>query len=131
MKLLFRPISLIGAFAIGVLEFIGGLSYLIADTFAASSTALFGKRGWRFAWRNVWIQMDRVGVKSIPIVSLVMLCIGAILSLQMAPILHDFGQTAVVANIISLAVFRELGPLVAEFLAHRLPYRQTRQCCSC
>jgi len=113
MNLLFRPITLIGAFALGFLEFIGGLGYLILDTIVASRQALFSRRGWRFSWQNLWQQMNRVGVKSIPIVSLVMLCIGAILALQMAPILRDFGEVHLVANIISIAVFRELGPLVS------------------
>jgi phospholipid/cholesterol/gamma-HCH transport system permease protein len=116
MDFLFRPITTIGAFVLGVLEFLGGLGYLILDTVVATRSALFSKRGWRFSWRNLWIQMDRVGVKSIPIVSLVMLCIGAILALQMAPILHDFGIVSTVANIISLAVFRELGPLVSAIV---------------
>jgi polyhydroxyalkanoate synthase len=43
-------------------------------------------------------------------------CIGAILALQMAPILRDFGLVSTVANIISLAVFRELGPLVSAIV---------------
>jgi phospholipid/cholesterol/gamma-HCH transport system permease protein len=113
---LFRPITLIGMFVISVLEFLGGVGYLMLDTLAASRHSLFDGRSWRFAWRNLWFQMDRVGVKSIPIVSLVMLCIGAILSLQIAPILRDFGLVGMVANIISLAVFRELGPLVSAIV---------------
>ena len=36
--------------------------------------------------------MDRVGVQSIPIVCLVLFCIGAILALQMAPILKQYGD---------------------------------------
>src|SRR3984885_8079776 len=116
MDFLFRPITAIGAFALGVLEFLGGLGYLILDTVIASRSALFSKRGWRFSWRNLWIQMDRVGVKSIPIVSLVMLCIGAILALQMAPILRDFGIISNVADIIAIAVYRELGPLVSAIV---------------
>ena len=116
MNLLFRPITAIGAFALGIIEFLGGLGYLILDTLIATRAALFSKRGWRFSWRNLWFQMDRVGVKSIPIVSLVMMCIGAILALQMAPILHGFGQVPLVANVISIAVFRELGPLVSAIV---------------
>ncbi|HSV15816.1 MAG TPA: ABC transporter permease [Tepidisphaeraceae bacterium] len=111
--MLLRPITAIGAFVLGVLEFLGGLAYLIRDTFVASRQGLFSRRAWRFAWKHLWFQADRVGVKSIPIVSLVMMCIGAILALQMAPILRDFGQVQLVANIISIAVFRELGPLVS------------------
>ena len=80
MTFLLRPITAIGAFTIWLLEFLGGLGFLILDTLVASREGLFSRRAWRFAWRNLWQQMDRVGVKSIPIVSLVMMCIGAILA---------------------------------------------------
>ena len=48
--------------------------------------ALIEKRGRRLGWKNLFAQMVRVGVHAIPIVSLVIFCIGAILSLQIAPI---------------------------------------------
>jgi phospholipid/cholesterol/gamma-HCH transport system permease protein len=113
MTFILRPITAVGAFALGTLEFIGGLGYLLLDTAAASGQVLFTRRGWKYAFRNLWIQMNRVGVKSVPIVSLVMVCIGAILALQMAPVLRDFGLVSFVANIVSIAVFRELGPLIS------------------
>jgi phospholipid/cholesterol/gamma-HCH transport system permease protein len=98
------------------IEFIGGIGYLLRDTVAATGKALFGKRGRRLGWRNLWAQMDRVGVQSIPIVSLVLFCIGAILALQLAPILRDYGMVPKVADVISVAVFRELGPLMAAIV---------------
>jgi phospholipid/cholesterol/gamma-HCH transport system permease protein len=113
MNLLLSPITTLGSWVISTIEFIGGLGYLLLDTALASRQALFSKRGWKFAWANLWDQMNRVGVKSIPIVSLVMICIGAILALQMAPVLRGFGLVAFVANIVSIAVFRELGPLIS------------------
>jgi phospholipid/cholesterol/gamma-HCH transport system permease protein len=113
MSAILRPITALGAFALNLIDFIGGLGYLLLDTAVASREALFSRRGWKFAWQNLWTQMNRVGVKSVPIVSLVMVCIGAILSLQMAPVLRDFGLVAYVANIVSIAVFRELGPLIS------------------
>ncbi len=64
-------------------------------------------------WRSLWEQMVRVGVRSVPIVVLVLFCIGAILALQISPILKDYGAVARTGDIISIAVFRELGPLVA------------------
>jgi phospholipid/cholesterol/gamma-HCH transport system permease protein len=113
MHLITAPITALGAFVLDLIEFIGGLGYLLLDTLVASRDVLFSRRGWRYAWRNIWWQMNRVGVKSIPIVSLVMICIGAILALQMAPVLRDFGLVPFVANIVSIAVFRELGPLIS------------------
>jgi phospholipid/cholesterol/gamma-HCH transport system permease protein len=99
-----------------VIEFIGGLGYLLRDAVVTIPVALFSKRGRRLGWQNLWFQMDRVGVKSIPIVSLVLFCIGAILALQMAPILREYGKVDSVADVISVAIFRELGPLVSAIV---------------
>jgi phospholipid/cholesterol/gamma-HCH transport system permease protein len=114
--LVVRPITAVGARAIGVLEFIGGIGYLLLDTLVDARRALFVGRGKRMGWLNLWAQMVRVGVKSIPIVTLVLFCIGAILALQMAPILRTYGALDKTANIISVAVFRELGPLVSAIV---------------
>jgi phospholipid/cholesterol/gamma-HCH transport system permease protein len=113
MNLILAPITAIGSWVTGILDFIGGLGYLILDTVIATRAGLFGKRSARFAWKNTWLQMDRLGVGSVPIVSLVMGCIGAILALQIAPILKTFGQEQLVANVNSIAIFRELGPLIS------------------
>ncbi len=97
----------------GVLEGVGSVGILLSETVVLARYSLLHKQGRRMGWGNLWVQMDRVGVKSIPIVALVLGCIGAILSLQTAPILRDFGQTERVADLIAIAVTRELGPLVA------------------
>src|SRR4051812_3723681 len=75
-----RPITILGATTIRWLEFLGGPGFTLRDTAVAVPRALFDKRGRRLGWANLWAQMVRVGVKSIPIVSLVVFCIGAILS---------------------------------------------------
>ncbi len=113
MNLLLRPIAIVSNAVIAVLEFIGGIGLLLGDSLAQAPRALVHRRSRRLGWHNVWAQMVRVGVRSVPIVSLVLLCIGSILSLQMAPVLKDFGALDRVADIISVAVFRELGPLVS------------------
>jgi phospholipid/cholesterol/gamma-HCH transport system permease protein len=116
MHLITGPITALGNFAIWLLEFTGGLGYLLGDTFLSVHQALYVARGRRLAWANLWAQMVRVGVQSIPIVSLVVFCIGAILAFQMAPILKDYGALAQTADIIGIAMFRELGPLVAAIV---------------
>ena len=116
MRLITRPITALGTFVIDWLEFIGGLGHLLRDTAAAIHAALVRRRGRRLGWRNLWAQMVRVGVRSIGIVSLVVFCIGAILAFQMAPVLREYGALAQVADIIGIAMFRELGPLVAAIV---------------
>jgi len=116
MTFLLRPITTLGARAAALLEFLGGMGYLLADTFVSIPRGLLARRGRRLAWRNLWAQMVRVGVRSIPIVMLVLFCIGSILALQMAPVLKEYGATQQTANIISIAVFREMGPLVSAIV---------------
>jgi len=112
MRLLIAPAAAVRRF----LELVGGVGYLLWDTAAAVRRWLAAPRGRRLGWQNLWAQMDRVGVRSIPIVSLVMFCIGAILALQMAPTLDEVGFLSRVPDIISIAVFRELGPLVSAIV---------------
>ena len=116
MNFLLRPIAVLGGATTDLLGFIGGLGYLMRDTAAATGRALFSKRGRRLGWQNLWAQMVRVGVRSIPIIMLVLFCIGAILALQIAPVLEPYGARDQVARIISIAVFRELGPLVSAIV---------------
>ena len=61
----------------------------------------------------LYTQLVRIGLRSVFVVSLVNFSIGAILAIQMAPPLQDFGQTDQVATIIAIAVVRELGPLIS------------------
>jgi phospholipid/cholesterol/gamma-HCH transport system permease protein len=116
MNIALRPLVLAYDTITGLLRFIGELSYLIGDAAAGVHRSLFNKQGRRLGWENLWAQMNRVGVRSIPIVCLVLFCIGAILALQMAPILRQYGAANRVADIIAIAVGRELGPLVSAIV---------------
>jgi len=63
--------------------------------------------------RALWVQMVRVGVRSVGIVCLVQLFIGVILALQLAPPLEKpWGQSDKIAQIIGIAGFRMMGPII-------------------
>jgi len=113
VALLIRPVRAIGASTLGMLEFVGGVGYLVWDTLLSVRRGLIMGRARRMGWRSLWEQMVRVGVRSVPIVVLVLFCIGAILALQVSPILKDYGAENRTGDIIAIAIFRELGPLVA------------------
>jgi phospholipid/cholesterol/gamma-HCH transport system permease protein len=98
--------------ASGFLRFLGGAVLLTGETFSWVYRSLFTRRS-RFGTEHLFAQMVRVGVRSIPIVSLVQVFIGIILALQMAPTLRDYGQLQRVADIVAIAMFRELGPLLS------------------
>ncbi|MBI3759662.1 MAG: ABC transporter permease [Deltaproteobacteria bacterium] len=61
-------------------------------------------------------QSIRVGVKAIPIVMLVQVFIGLILALNMAPTLQSYGQLERTADVVAVAILRELGPLITAVL---------------
>jgi len=60
--------------------------------------------------------MVRVGVRSIGIVCLVQMFIGAILALQLAPTLESYGQLDQIATVVAIAVVRALGPLITAIV---------------
>ena len=96
-------------------ELIGGVSYLIHDVLVWLLRAVFSRKV-RFGRTAMISQIVRIGVRSTGIVMLVCACIGFILALQMDPSLRDWGQQDKIANIVGVAVFRELGPLVAAIV---------------
>ena len=96
-------------------ELIGGVWYLIRDVLGWILRSIMTRRV-RMGRTAITTQMVRIGTRSVGIVMLVCACIGFILALQMAPPLADFGQTDKIANIVGVAVFRELGPLIAAIV---------------
>lgn len=105
-RTLFAPLT-------GAVSLVGSVGFLLRDAAVLARHSLLDRRGRRMGWINLWAQADRLGVKSVPIVVLVLGCIGAILSLQVAPLLDQFGQKERVADLIAVAITRELGPLVS------------------
>jgi len=65
---------------------------------------------------DVLEQMDVIGVGSLPIVLLTGFFIGAVMVLQTAAEFERFGQTALTADVVSLALVRELGPAITGLL---------------
>jgi len=100
----------IGAYFLGGMQYLGGTCALLMKTFYWAFLKPF--TGKRVKAKYVFAQMERVGFKSIPIVFLVILFIGMIIALQMAYVLRQFGVIDYVASVISIAMIRELGPLL-------------------
>lgn len=114
-NLLIRSLDAWGGVWNNTFELIGGVSYLVRDVAGWLGKGLFTRRV-RIGHTAVITQMVRVGVRSVGIVMLVCASVGFILALQMEPPLADFGQQDKIANIVGVAVFRELGPLIAAIV---------------
>lgn len=65
---------------------------------------------------DIFIQMDQIGVGSLPIVMLTGFFSGAVLALQMARALSDYGQIGRTGQVVSITLVRELGPVLTALL---------------
>ncbi|MDQ2843706.1 MAG: ABC transporter permease [Acidobacteriota bacterium] len=65
---------------------------------------------------DVFLQMDIIGIGSIPVVLLTGFFTGGILALQMARALSTYGASSQVGNIVALTLVRELGPVLTAIL---------------
>lgn len=115
LNLLVRLLDTWGGIWVRMFALLGGLYYLVIDVLIWLWRSLV-KRQVRFGRTALVTQIVRVGARSVGIVMLVAACIGFILALQMEPPLADFGQQDKIANIVGVAVFRELGPLISAIV---------------
>jgi phospholipid/cholesterol/gamma-HCH transport system permease protein len=86
----------------------------IGDTAAALAYAARHPRTVR--WKDVWRICERVGADALPIVALISFLLGMILAFQSAVPMKRFGAEIFVADLIGLAMLRELGPLMTAIL---------------
>jgi phospholipid/cholesterol/gamma-HCH transport system permease protein len=100
-----------------LLGYVGGMGYLFVESlyhYARLTLRMAVTR--RSGHEAVWAQRVRVGVRSLPIVSLVLYFVGMILAFQMAYVLRDFGAEQLVAATVAVAMMRELGPLLTAIV---------------
>lgn len=96
-------------------DYVGGLLRLLGSVVSRVVRGV-RVRAARLSIRALFEQAVRVGIRAIPIICLVQLFIGLILALNLAPTLRDFGMTESVADVVAIAVFRELGPLISAIV---------------
>jgi phospholipid/cholesterol/gamma-HCH transport system permease protein len=99
----------IGARALSVTEAFGALAGLTAGTLRAAA-----ERG--LPWRECVRALDEIGARSLSIVTLTALFTGLVLSLQTGIGLKRFAATQYVGTIVSLAIVRELGPVLTALI---------------
>jgi phospholipid/cholesterol/gamma-HCH transport system permease protein len=67
-------------------------------------------------WADVMMQMDAIGVGSLPIVTLTGFFTGAVLALQMFSTLSTFGAAAQTGKMVSFSLVKELGPVLTALM---------------
>jgi phospholipid/cholesterol/gamma-HCH transport system permease protein len=93
----------------GTLEYLGGLTQMIGQTFAACVSRPFYAA-------EALKQMDEIGVKSVSITGITALFTGMVLALQTAYSLAAFGGKTFVGRVVSLSLVRELGPVLTALM---------------
>src|SRR5262249_34048827 len=67
-------------------------------------------------WKDAALAAETAGVNSLPIIMIVSFLIGVIMAFESATSLKYFGAEIYVANLVALAVLKELGPLMTAVL---------------
>ena len=93
-------------------------SHLVGE--CSFSVARFFRRQAQFRWRDCLWQMQLCGGQALPIVGVIAVLTGVILAYQAAAQLRQFGADIFVADMVGIAMVREMGPLMtAVVLAGR------------
>ena len=76
----------------------------------------FVRRPRELRWTDVWLTYERAGVQALVVVGLISFLTGLIMAFQAAPPLREFGVDLYVVNLVSLAMLRELGPIMTAIV---------------
>ncbi|GAB6888879.1 MlaE family lipid ABC transporter permease subunit [Desulfothermus okinawensis JCM 13304] len=93
-----------------IIEFL----YFLGEFVVTFFYVLFGKLKIRF--NEIFYEVENSGVYAIPIVSLVGLLSGIVLSYQGAAQLEKFGANIFIVDLISLSISREMAPLLTSIM---------------
>lgn len=90
--------------------YLGALANLFFETVFLMLTRPFIRK------QHVFDQMFKIGVQSLPIVTLISLFIGMILAFQTAYQMQKMSAEMYIANIVALSITRELGPVLTALI---------------
>jgi phospholipid/cholesterol/gamma-HCH transport system permease protein len=107
-------IAEVGVIAAGMAQDIREQIVFVGEAAAALGYAIVHPASIR--WKDVWRICERVGADALPIVALISFLLGVILAFQSAIPMRRFGAEIFVADLIGLAMLRELGPLMTAIL---------------
>jgi conserved hypothetical integral membrane protein len=104
----------VGRAVVGFLEDTRSLIGFVGELVSALGTAAMHPRSVR--WRDAVRVAESAGVNALPIIVLVSFLMGVIMAFQGAISLRRFGADVFVANLVGLAMLRELGPLMTAII---------------
>jgi phospholipid/cholesterol/gamma-HCH transport system permease protein len=104
----------VGRAVVGFLADTRSLIGFVGELVSALGTAAMHPRSVR--WRDAVRVAESAGVNALPIIVLVSFLMGIIMAFQGAISLRRFGADIFVANLVGLAMLRELGPLMTAII---------------
>lgn len=90
-----------------VFNFIGECTVAMGRFFAAKA---------RMRWSDVWLTIQQSGPEALPIVALISFLVGLIMGFVGAVQLQQFGASIYVANLVGLAMVREMGAIMTGII---------------
>jgi phospholipid/cholesterol/gamma-HCH transport system permease protein len=109
-----NAIEEVGRATMSVLRDIVTLVAFIGETTSAFWYAI--RNPHRVRWKDVWFTCEQVGANALPIVALISFLLGLIIAFESAVPMRQFGAELWVADLVGLAILRELGPLMTAIL---------------
>ena len=93
---------------------LSGVCAFVGETFCAALGAILHPRRFRFG--DAALAFERAAFDGLPISVLIGFLLGFILAFQSAAALQMFGVEVYVADLIAIALFRELGPIITAII---------------
>ena len=90
-----------------LIEMIGELAYWLC---------IAPWRGKSVKWDRTYEQIVKIGVDGIPIVTFLSFLVGAVLALNAASQLRQFGAAIYIANLVAVSMTREMAPLITAII---------------
>lgn len=103
-------LTIVGTSARGVVERMREMFHFVGECVLAA--ARLAKNPKRFRWRDCLEEMQQCGAMALPIVSLVSFLVGVTLAYTAAIVLRQFGGDIFIADLIGLAMVREVGAVM-------------------
>lgn len=104
----------LGSLFLNFLEEMKNGLYLASDTIWWSIAGVLERKGRRKG--SVTEQAIAIGLDALPIVALLSFVIGFILTLQSGVQLQKFGASVFIADLLSISIVREMGPLITAII---------------
>jgi len=108
------PVTLVGLASLDVGRKTREIATFVGECVLAAGRLV--RQPHRFRWNDCLAEMQKCGAMALPIVSLISLLVGLIMAYQAAVQLRQFGADIYVADLVGLAVVREMGPMMAAII---------------